>query len=128
MAVITRFARKIALATSVALVAALAVAAPKPASADNWQRHGWYGHGYGHGWHGNGYGHGWYGNGYGYNRSSVYFNFGAPAYYPAPVYYPRPVYVAPPPPVYYAPPPPAYYPAPVYGAPSVSFGLTVPIH
>lgn len=56
-----------------------------------------------------------------------------PVYYaPRPVYYgPRPVYVAPPP-VYYAPPP-AYYPAPAYYppraviAPSISFGINVPL-
>jgi|SRR5689334_2017582 hypothetical protein len=107
MAAFTRLARRIALAVSVAAVAAIAVAAPvKTAAADGW-RHG------------------------GYSRGGVYFNFGGPIY--TPYYYrPRPVYYYPPAPVYYAPPPPVYYqPAPVYGPvygpPSVSFGISVPI-
>lgn len=115
MIAITRFVRRIALAASVAAVAALAVAVPlKPAAADNWHN--------GHGWYP--YNHGYYP----YNRGSVYFNFGGPVY-GGPAYYPRPVYYyPPPPPVYYAPPPPVYYPAPAYPAPGFSFGISVPIH
>jgi hypothetical protein len=116
MVAITRYVRRIALAASVAAVAALAVAVPlKPAAADNWHN----GHGY------YPYNHGYYP----YNRGSVYFNFCGPVY-GGPVYYPRPVYYYPPAPVYYAPPPPVYYPAPapVYPAPGISFGISVPIH
>jgi hypothetical protein len=107
MAAFTRLARRIALAASVAAVAAIAVAAPvKTAAADGW-RHG------------------------GYSRGGVYFNFGGPVYAPYYYYRPRPVYYYPPAPVYYAPPPVYYQPAPVYGpvygAPSVSFGISVPI-
>ena len=78
-----RLARRIALSASVAVVAALAIAAPvKTAAADGWH-HG------------------------GYGRGGVYFNFGGPVYYPRPYYYPpAPVYYAPPP-VYY-PPAPVY--------------------
>ena len=81
-----RLVRRIALSASVAVVAALAVAAPvKTAVADGWH-HG------------------------GYGRGGVFFNFGGPvyggpAYYPRPYYYPRPAYYYPPAPVYYAPPP-----------------------
>src|SRR5689334_5863455 len=114
MAAFTRLARRIALSASIAAVAAIAVAAPvKTAAADGW-RHG------------------------GYSRGGVYFNFGGPVYggpvYQPYYYRPRPVYYYPPAPVYYAPPPPVYYqPAPVYaapayGPPSISFGLSVPIH
>jgi len=107
MAAFNRLARRIALAASVAAVTAIAVAAPvKTAAADGWH-HG------------------------GYGRGGVYFNFGVPVYQPY-YYRPRPVYYYPPAPVYYAPPPPVYYqPAPVYGPvygpPSVSFGISVPI-
>ena len=51
-----------------------------------------------------------------------------PYYAARPVYVaPRPVYVVPAPRVVYAPPAAVYPPAPVYGAPSVSIRLNLPL-
>ena len=105
-----RFARRVALAAAVAIVALTAAAVPlKPANADEWRRHAGWG----------GYGHGWY--------AGPSFSFYAgPSYYYAP---PPPAYYYPPPPAYY-PPPPVYYSPPAYYAPyAVPFlGFSINIH
>jgi hypothetical protein len=113
-----RFARRVALCASLAIVALAAAAVPlKPAAADNYWRNN------GH-WQRGGYGHGdrdWGRGGYG---GGAYFSFGAPSYY----YPPPPVYYYPPAPVYYAPPPVYYPPAPVYGPPGISLDFVIPLH
>ncbi|MEA2783323.1 MAG: hypothetical protein QOK29_4867 [Rhodospirillaceae bacterium] len=104
MSSFNRFARRMGLAATVAILAATAATVTsKPAAADNDD----WGHRHHQRWKGD----------RGYWRGGVY------------VYAPPPVYYAPPPPVYYAPPPPPVYyaPAPVYPAPGLSLGITLPL-
>jgi len=113
MAGLNRLARRAAFGACLAIVAAMATAAPlKPAAADDWRNYGR--------WHGGGYGHGerhgdrdWRHGGYG---GGGYFAYRGPTYYYAP------------PPAYYYPPPPVYYqPAPVYGPPGISLNFVIPL-
>jgi hypothetical protein len=101
------FVRRTAMVAALAISAVYAVAVPlKPAMADNWKKH-----------------HGYYYGGYGrYAAPSPVFYGGVFVAPPPVAYYPPPVVYVPPPPVVYAP-------APVYyGPPSLSLGVTIPLH
>jgi hypothetical protein len=135
MSRLNRITRRVTLCASLAIVAAMATAAPLKlaVAGNNWDNGQWRSGNNGdwnngqwrngqhsdRNWDGSGYGTG-YGNGYGNGYGTRY---GAGSYYsyPAPTYYyvPQPTY-------YYQPVPTYYQPRPVYQQPGINLDFNIP--